>query len=115
MSPTIPHSDETPRSIDLMVHAVRYTPRVNLGRENTMELYKHVLNDLLAGERTFVLDFSGNPYVDGRALEKLKQMSQRIVELRGKLTIENANEDLFTLLTLTHFDRLFVIKRAGES
>lgn len=61
-----------------------------------------------------MLDFTAAAYVDGKALEVLKKLSQRIAEIRGaSLMFENVNEDLEALLKLTHFDRLFTIRRSS--
>jgi MFS superfamily sulfate permease-like transporter len=71
-----------------------------------------IVADLEGRDRTFVLDFADAGYVDGRALEVFKELSQRIVAKQGRLAFENVNEDLDALLRLTHFDRLFPIRRS---
>lgn len=76
-------------------------------------LYRQALEDLLASERTFVLDFTAATDIEARALEKFKNLSQRILEVHGRLTFEHVSADLEAVLKRTHFDNLFTIRRSS--
>src|SRR5678815_5144433 len=57
-------------------------------------LYRHALEDLLASERTFVLDFTAAADIDTRALDVFKNLSQRILEVHGRLTFEHVSAEI---------------------
>lgn len=74
---------------------------------------RRIGDDLEGRDRTFVLDFTHAGYADGKALEVFRDLSYRIVANQGRLSFENVNDDLDTLLRQAHFDRLFAIRRSS--
>jgi anti-anti-sigma regulatory factor len=92
-------------------NAVAYALDGSLDRDAQAALYKQTLNDLVAGARRFEIQCSGAGYLDGHALETIKRLSQKILEVRGTLSFTGCSEDLAKLLELTHFNRLFTITR----
>lgn len=92
---------------------VRYLLVGHVDATAAFSLYRRALDDLLANERRFVLDFADAAYVDGKALEQFKKLSQRIVEVRGSLVFDHVHDDLATLLELTGFNRVFEIRRSS--
>ena len=47
-----------------------------------------------------------------RALESLKATTRLVLEERGYVILENVEAELHALLVLTHFDRVFTVRRA---
>lgn len=91
---------------------VRFVITETLAKDNTMELYKRALDELLAGRRHFALDFATAKYVDGKAIERLKSLSYRVLEVKGVLKFENVNDDLYTLFEMTRLTNLFDVSKA---
>ncbi len=76
---------------------------------NRQELKQKVLDELEAGERKFMIDFSNTGYIDSSGLGVLVSLSKKIREQGGELRLANLNEDLRTLFELTKLDTLFNI------
>lgn len=76
---------------------------------NRQELKQRVLQDLEAGERKFLVDFTRTGYIDSSGLGVLVSLSKKIREQGGELRLSSLNEDLRTLFELTKLDTLFRI------
>jgi len=76
---------------------------------NRQELKQQVLDQLEAGDRKFVIDFSNTGYIDSSGLGVLVSLSKKIREQGGELRLSSLNEDLRTLFELTKLDTLFRI------
>ncbi len=76
---------------------------------NRQELKARVLEELEAGERKFVIDFTETGYIDSSGLGVLVSLSKKIREKGGELRLSSLNEDLRTLFELTKLDTLFRI------
>ena len=76
---------------------------------NRQELKQRVLDQLVNGDRKFVIDFSNTGYIDSSGLGVLVSLSKKIREQGGELRLANLNEDLRTLFELTKLDTLFKI------
>jgi anti-sigma B factor antagonist len=81
---------------------------------NRQELKQKVLEELEAGARRFLLDFSGTGYIDSSGLGVLVSLSKKIREHGGELRLANLNEDLRTLFELTKLDTLFHIATSRD-
>src|SRR5690606_10902279 len=81
---------------------------------NRQELKQKVLDELDAGERKFLIDFSQTGYIDSSGLGVLVSLSKKIREQGGELRLANLNEDLKTLFELTKLDTLFHIADTRE-
>lgn len=81
---------------------------------NRQELKAKVLEELDAGERKFVVDFSNTGYIDSSGLGVLVSLSKKIREQGGELRLSSLNEDLRTLFELTKLDTLFRIADSRE-
>ena len=76
---------------------------------NRQELKQKVLDELEAGARKFLIDFSNTGYIDSSGLGVLVSLSKKIREQGGELRLARLNEDLRTLFELTKLDTLFHI------
>ena len=76
---------------------------------NRQELKNLVQDALEAGERKFLIDFSGTAYIDSSGLGALVSISKKIREHGGELRLAELNEDLRALFELTKLDTLFAI------
>ena len=76
---------------------------------NRQELKQKVLEELDAGARKFLIDFSNTGYIDSSGLGVLVSLSKKIREQGGELRLSSLNEDLRTLFELTKLDTLFRI------
>jgi anti-sigma B factor antagonist len=81
---------------------------------NRQELKQRVLQDLEAGERKFLVDFTRTGYIDSSGLGVLVSLSKKIREQGGELRLSSLNEDLRTLFELTKLDTLFRIADSRE-
>jgi anti-sigma B factor antagonist len=81
---------------------------------NRQDLKQKVLDELEAGERRFLIDFSNTGYIDSSGLGVLVSLSKKIREQGGELRLANLNEDLRTLFELTKLDTLFSIADSRE-
>lgn len=81
---------------------------------NRQELKARILEELEAGERKFVVDFSQTGYIDSSGLGVLVSLSKKIREQGGELRLSSLNEDLRTLFELTKLDTLFRIADSRE-
>ncbi|RMH22063.1 MAG: anti-sigma factor antagonist [Gemmatimonadetes bacterium] len=81
---------------------------------NRQELKQKVLEELEAGERKFLIDFSNTGYIDSSGLGVLVSLSKKIREKGGELRLAGLNEDLRTLFELTKLDTLFRIAESRE-
>lgn len=109
------------RSADLVTHVRATVPRRfdcdddvvlialpdQLIVSNRQLLKQLVLDAIAEGKRAFVLDFSGTGYVDASALGVLVSIGKHVREAPGVLTLAALNDDLITLLEITHIDMLF--------
>ena len=76
---------------------------------NRQELKNLVQDALEAGDRKFLIDFSGTAYIDSSGLGALVSISKKIREHGGELRLAELNEDLRSLFELTKLDTLFAI------
>jgi anti-sigma B factor antagonist len=76
---------------------------------NRQELKQKVLDELEAGGRKFLIDFSHTGYIDSSGLGVLVSLSKKIRERGGELRLAHLNDDLRTLFELTKLDTLFRI------
>jgi anti-anti-sigma factor len=76
---------------------------------NRQELKNLVQEALDAGDRKFLIDFSGTGYIDSSGLGALVSVSKKIREHGGELRLAELNEDLRSLFELTKLDTLFAI------
>jgi anti-sigma B factor antagonist len=79
---------------------------------------RHELKDLVsvaldAGDRKFVLDFTGTGYIDSSGLGALVTLAKKVRESGGDVQLAGLNADLRHLFALTKLDTLFRI--AGSS
>ena len=81
---------------------------------NRQELKQKVLEELEAGGRKFLIDFSSTGYIDSSGLGVLVSLSKKIREQGGELRLSSLNEDLRTLFELTKLDTLFRITDTKE-
>ncbi|HEX9886408.1 MAG TPA: STAS domain-containing protein [Longimicrobiales bacterium] len=81
---------------------------------NRQELKQKVLEELEAGDRKFVIDFSNTGYIDSSGLGVLVSLSKKIRERGGELRLSSLNEDLRTLFELTKLDTLFKIAETRD-
>ncbi len=81
---------------------------------NRQELKQKVLDELEAGSRKFLIDFSNTGYIDSSGLGVLVSLSKKIREQGGELRLARLNEDLRTLFELTKLDTLFQIADTRE-
>lgn len=81
---------------------------------NRQELKQKVLDELEAGSRKFLIDFSGTGYIDSSGLGVLVSLSKKIREQGGELRLANLNDDLRTLFELTKLDTLFHIANGRD-
>lgn len=81
---------------------------------NRHELKDVVTRRLAAGDRRFVIDFSGTGYIDSSGLGALVTMSKQVREHGGELRIAGLNDDLRALFELTKLDTLFTISDTAE-
>ncbi len=84
------------------------SPAVN-ARE-AIELYKRVLDDLLAGHRAITLNCAAVRSIDTQALERFKELGRKVLEVRGVLVFEHVHEDVWP--ALARFDGVFEVRRA---
>lgn len=82
---------------------------------NRQELKQKILDELEAGERKFIVNFSDTGYIDSSGLGALVSLSKKIREQEGVLRLANLNEDLRTLFELTKLDTLFEIADSRAS
>ena len=82
---------------------------------NRQELKQKVLDELEAGERKFLIDFTNTGYIDSSGLGVLVSLSKKIREQGGELRLANLNEDLRTLFEHTKLDTLFNIADSREA
>jgi len=76
---------------------------------NRQELKNLVQEALDAGDRKFLIDFTGTGYIDSSGLGSLVSVSKKIREHGGELRLAELNEDLRSLFELTKLDTLFAI------
>lgn len=76
---------------------------------NRQELKGLIQEGLEAGERKFLVDCSGTPYIDSSGLGALVTISKKVRESGGELRLAGLNSDLQSLFELTKLDTLFVI------
>jgi anti-sigma B factor antagonist len=76
---------------------------------NRQELKTRVLQELEAGARKFLVDFSSTAYIDSSGLGVLVSLSKKIREHGGEFRLSSLNPDLRTLFELTKLDSLFRI------
>jgi anti-sigma B factor antagonist len=76
---------------------------------NRAELKDRLQDRLAAGDRRFVLDFSGTPYIDSSGLGALVTIAKRVREEGGDIRLAGLNDDLRQLFELTKLDTLFAI------
>src|SRR5262245_39113334 len=81
---------------------------------NRRQLKQAVLDEIDRGGCRFVIDFANASYIDSAGLGVLVSLSKKIRENRGRLLLENLNEDLRTLFELTKLDTLFEIVASGN-
>jgi anti-sigma B factor antagonist len=81
---------------------------------NRQEFKQKVLDELEAGSRKFVVDFTKTGYIDSSGLGVLVSLSKKIREEGGDLKLAGLNEDLKTLFELTKLDTLFAIADTPE-
>ena len=93
---------------------VTYAITGSLSRGAAGALYQQTLNDLIVGYRHVTIDLGAAAYLDGHALEQIKRLSQKILEVRGALYFERVNDDLAKLFELTNLSRLFTINAASR-
>jgi anti-sigma B factor antagonist len=74
---------------------------------NRGEFKQLVFDELEAGARRVLVDFSGTGYIDSSGLGALVSLGKRIREQGGELRLAGLNEDLRTLFELTRLDTLF--------
>jgi len=83
---------------------------------NRQELKALIQEALDAGQRKFLVDFSGTGYIDSSGLGALVSISKKIREQGGELRLAELNEDLRSLFELTKLDTLFAIAESrGEA
>ncbi len=81
---------------------------------NRQELKQKVLEQLDAGVRKVLVDFSRTGYIDSSGLGVLVSLAKKIRDTGGDLRLANLNEDLQTLFELTKLDTLFQISESRE-
>jgi anti-sigma B factor antagonist len=81
---------------------------------NRQELKQKVLEELEAGARKFLIDFSNTGYIDSSGLGVLVSLSKKIREQGGELRLASLNDDLRTLFELTKLDTLFHIASSRD-
>ena len=81
---------------------------------NRQALKQKILDELGAGERKFIVNFSDTDYIDSSGLGVLVSLSKKIREQEGVLRLASLNEDLRTLFELTKLDTLFEIADSRE-
>jgi anti-sigma B factor antagonist len=81
---------------------------------NRQELKQKVLQEMEAGARKFLIDFSRTGYIDSSGLGVLVSLSKKIREQGGELRLADLNEDLRTLFELTKLDTLFQISKSRD-
>lgn len=81
---------------------------------NRQALKQRVLDDIEAGTRKVVVDFTNTGYIDSSGLGVLVSLAKRLRELGGDLRLANLNADLRTLFELTKLDSLFQIADSRE-
>ena len=81
---------------------------------NRQELKQTILDQVEAGERKFLVDFTHTGYIDSSGLGVLVSLSKKIREQGGELRLSTLNEDLRTLFELTKLDTLFRIADSRE-
>ncbi len=81
---------------------------------NRQELKQKVLDELEAGRRKFLVDFTNTGYIDSSGLGVLVSLSKKVREQDGELRLSSLNEDLRTLFELTKLDTLFRIADSRE-
>jgi anti-sigma B factor antagonist len=73
-------------------------------REALKRLIEYQLGD---GRRRFVFDMSECVYIDSSGLGMLVSITKKAQRLGGRLVLTELQEDLVTLLELTHMDEVF--------
>lgn len=81
---------------------------------NRQELKQKVLDEIEAGARKFLINFSQTGYIDSSGLGVLVSLSKKIREHGGELRLSDLNDDLKTLFELTKLDTLFMISESRE-
>jgi anti-sigma B factor antagonist len=76
---------------------------------NRAEFKQIVFDELEAGARRVLIDFSSTGYIDSSGLGALVSLSKRIREQGGALRLAGLNDDLRTLFELTRLDTLFQV------
>ena len=74
---------------------------------NRAEFKQLVFDQLEAGARRVLIDFSGTAYIDSSGLGALVSLGKRIRDEGGALHLTGLNDDLRTLFELTRLDTLF--------
>lgn len=95
----------TERDGDLLIVTVE--GQLVVGNRN--EFKQLVFDQLEAGARRVLLDFSDTAYIDSSGLGALVSLGKRIRGEGGELHITGLNEDLRTLFELTRLDTLFTL------
>jgi anti-sigma B factor antagonist len=93
----------TERDGDLLVVAVEGQLVVG----NRAEFKQLVFEQVEAGARRVLVDFSGTAYIDSSGLGALVSLGKRIREAGGVLHLAGLSDDLRTLFELTRLDTLF--------
>ena len=75
-------------------------------------LYRQALEDLLASERVFVLDCTEVKSIDQKGIDVLMRLSQRILEVHGRLTFDHVTAEVYALLEAAKFTNVFLVNRS---
>jgi anti-sigma B factor antagonist len=81
---------------------------------NRAELKDLVQERLATGDRRFVLDFTGTPYIDSSGLGALVTIAKRVREEGGDIRLAGLNDDLRQMFELTKLDTLFSISATPD-
>lgn len=81
---------------------------------NRSELKDAIQRRLDAGDRKFLVDFTGTGYIDSSGLGALVSLSKKVRERGGELRLAGLNDDLRSLFELTKLDTLFAIAETSD-
>jgi anti-anti-sigma factor len=115
-----PHARPTPSSeAAIREQAARKAARFHLGghvTEHSARLTRQrVLDELLEGQRSIIIDLGQAVGFDSGALGILVSITRRVQEAKGELELDNVSEQTRVLFKLMHLETIFTIREPART